>query len=377
MTTSTATEIRLPAIRIRQGDGRELFSFAVDGKELHRFATVSRVRRDEGAHVQGYQRPEVLAHVNSIRAYLESVAPIIPNALVVAFDATVRFEPSTINGHDGTGEHGVLVVPVDDALEDADKPGWIVDGQQRAAALRDARVASFPVFVSAFVTQSEAEQRSQFILVNSTKPLPKGLIHELLPTTQGQLPPALVRRRFPAYLLERLNYDEDSPLHHRIRTPTHPEGVVKDNSILKMLENSLTDGVLYRFRDPETGAGDVEAMLTMLKAFWDAVADTFEKAWVESPRRSRLVHGVGIVSLGFFMDTVGDSMTGAHAELRDGFVEALTAIEDDCAWMDGYWQLAPDDRRRWNELQNTPRDIQRLSAHLVWLYHAAAPMHAA
>jgi hypothetical protein len=118
-------------------------------------------------------------------------------------------------------------------------------------------------------------------------------------------------------------------------------------------------------------------MLTMLKAFWDAVAGTFEKAWGEPPRRSRLVHGVGIVSLGFFMDTVGDTMTGSRDDLMAGFVEALTAIEDDCAWTQGYWQLAPDDRRRWNELQNTPRDIQRLSAHLVWLYHAAAPINAA
>jgi hypothetical protein len=77
------------------------------------------------------------------------------------------------------------------------------------------------------------------------------------------------------------------------------------------------------------------------------------------------------------MDTVGDSMAGGRAELMDWFVEALTAIEDDCAWTGGYWRLASDDRRRWNELQNTPRDIQRLSAHLVWLYHGAAPMNAA
>ena len=36
-----------------------------------------------------------------------------------------------------------------------------------------------------------------------------------------------------------------------IRTPTMPEGKIKDNSILKMLENSLSDGALYGFRDPE------------------------------------------------------------------------------------------------------------------------------
>jgi DGQHR domain-containing protein len=371
------TELHLPALRIRQGDGREVFSFAVDGKELHRFATVSRVRRDARAHVRGYQRPEVLAHVSAIRAYLESSSPLIPNSLVVAFDDRIRFEAGDTGGHDSSAEHGLLVIPIDDELDDADKPGWIVDGQQRAAAMRDARVETFPVFVSAFVTKNEADQRSQFILVNSTKPLPKGLIHELLPTTEGQLPPALVRRRFPAYLLERLNYDVESPMRHRIRTPTHPDGVIKDNSVLKMLENSLTDGVLYAYRDPETGHGDVEAMLTVLRAFWDAVAGTFEDAWDESPRRSRLVHGAGIVSLGFFMDTVGDGLPSHYDELVSEFARALTAIEHGCAWTNGHWQFGVDDRRKWNEVQNTPRDIQRLSSHLVTLYYGAPMVPAA
>src|SRR4051812_49046234 len=129
------TELRVPALRILQGDGREVFSFAVDGKELHRFATVSRVRRDEGAEVRGYQRPEVLAHVGAIRAYLESESPLIPNALVVAFDDCVRFEGAGTSEHRGSAEHGVLVIPIDNEVDDADKPGWIVDGQQRAAAL--------------------------------------------------------------------------------------------------------------------------------------------------------------------------------------------------------------------------------------------------
>jgi DGQHR domain-containing protein len=58
--------------------------------------------------------------------------------------------------------------------------GWIVDGQQRCVAIRDARVDSFRVCVTAFITESDEEQRSEFILVHSAKPLPKGLIYELL-----------------------------------------------------------------------------------------------------------------------------------------------------------------------------------------------------
>ena len=85
--------LRLPALEVRQGDDRVLYSFAVDGKQLPNFAAVSRVRRDGDTEIEGYQRPEVLSHINSIRRYIESDAPMIPNALVVAFDKRVRFEP--------------------------------------------------------------------------------------------------------------------------------------------------------------------------------------------------------------------------------------------------------------------------------------------
>jgi hypothetical protein len=38
------------------------------------------------------------------------------------------------------------------------------------------------------------------------------LIYELLPSTSRSLPIPLQRKRFPFYLLDRLNYDEDSRL---------------------------------------------------------------------------------------------------------------------------------------------------------------------
>ena len=85
--------LSLPALEVRQGEGRVLYSFAVDGKKLPLFAAVSRIHRDGDAEVEGYQRPEILSHISSIRRYLESGSPMIPNALVIAFDKRVRFEP--------------------------------------------------------------------------------------------------------------------------------------------------------------------------------------------------------------------------------------------------------------------------------------------
>src|ERR1700754_3424787 len=336
-------ELTVPALAIRQSSDRTLYSFAVDGKQLPRFAAVSRVHRTDHHQLDGYQRAESLAHVKTIRKYLESEDAILPNALVVAFDSRVRF---TASGEpDGSGvQVGRLVIPIDDDEPDHTKPGGIVDGQQRSAAIRDADVDRFPVYVTAFITDSVAEQRSQFILVNSAKPLPKGLIYELLPATPVEdLPVLLLKRRFPALLLDRLNYDADSPLKRRIRTPTTAEGTIKDNSVLKMLAMSIEDGALYQWFDSDTGTGDIEAMLALLKSFWHAVKDTFPDAWDVSPRRSRLVHGVGVVALGCLMDEISYHLREDGIPTARRFEEQLRLIAPDCAWTSGVWNFGGGD----------------------------------
>ena len=172
-------ELRVPALELRQSSSRLLYSFAVDGKVLTRIATVSRIHRTDSCEVAGYQRPEVLAHITEIRKYIESARPIIPNSIVVAFDRRVRFEPHDVQPIGPRYSRlGTLSIPMDASSPNWERPGWIVDGQQRVAAIRDARIDAFPVFVNAFITDSQADQREQFILVNSTKPLPKGLIYE-------------------------------------------------------------------------------------------------------------------------------------------------------------------------------------------------------
>lgn len=365
----TDQELRLPALEIRQGPDRILYSFAIDGKLLPRVATVSRIKRNDDQNLNGYQRPEVLSHLTEIRRYLESENPMIPNAIVIAFDDRVRFEPSEIQPLGPSYSRlGTLVIPIDSALADEDKPGWIVDGQQRTAAIREAMIESFPISVTAFVTGDDQEQKEQFILVNSTKPLPKGLIYELLPSTESKLPSLLQRRRFPAYLLERLNYDVDSPLRELIQTPTNPDGVIKDNSILKMLENSLAEGVLHQFRNPATGEGDVEAMLRVLKTYWAAVRYVFAKAWGEPPRRSRLMHGAGIVTMGFLMDAIADRYWGDRLPTEEEFRQDLQPLHDVCRWTHGYWDFGIGDQRKWNEIQNTGKDIQLLANYLLTQY---------
>lgn len=363
-------ELRLHAIETKQNAERTVYTFSVDGKMIPSFATVSRIRRNESDHIAGYQRPEVRSHIHEIRNYIESEAPMIPNAVVIAFDPRVRFEAweSVPLVGEGYSRVGTIVIPVDSEVEAEDKPGFIVDGQQRVAAIREAEVESFPIVVNAFITSDVREQTEQFILVNSTKPLPKGLIYELLPNTEATLSTHLRRRKFPSYLLDLLNHTDGSPFKDMIQTPTTPNGVIKDNSVLKMLENSLSDGVLFRFCYKEDGPGDVDSMMEVLQNFWGAVKNIFPDAWGESPRRSRLMHGAGIISMGFLMDTIAERHRKRNIPTVEQFTDDLFPLAEYCRWTDGYWEFAPGYQRKWSDVQNTSRDIQLLTNYLVKLY---------
>jgi len=294
---------------------------------------------------------------------------MLPNAIVVAFDRSVYFKPVSAAVSAQHGRLGALHIPL--TAEGEATPGLIVDGQQRSAALREAELKRFPVFVVGFIAEGEAEQREQFLLVNSTKPLPKGLLYELLPSIDAPLPEALARRRFPAALLERLNHDADSPFRGLISTPTAPRGVVKDNSILRMLENSLTDGALFRFRTNSGEGGDMDEMLKVLKNYWQAVSQVFPNAWGLPPKKSRLMHGAGIVALGFLMDAIADhNRRNAIPPLRQ-FVTGVHAIAADCRWTDGFWDFGNRRHVKWCDLQNTSAHIQLLTDYILAAYRAA------
>jgi len=370
MTTQSTETLSLPAIQIKQGENRHIYIFGIDGKRLPEIATVSRVRRNEKGKVAGYQRPEVLAHVAEIRRYLESENPMLPNALVIAFNDLVTFTPLPVetNGASDYAVVGTLNIPIDPTVPEEDKPGWIVDGQQRTAAIREADLISFPVSAVGFITKNVEEQRAQFILVNETKPLPRPLIDELLPSMTGTLPKRLALRVLPTRLIERLNNDEGSPLKGMIKTQTMPDGVIAANSMVQGLRSSITDGALYQYRDPETGYGDIDKLLGLIKPFWAAVKETFPEDWGQTTRKSRLMHGSGIRSLTSLMDEIVWANLLTEKGPEAVFKEGLEVVRPACHWSSGSWEFENGDHRKWNDIQNLGRDRELVTRHLLAEY---------
>jgi len=46
----------------------------------------------------------------------------------------------------------------------------------------------------------------------------------------------------------------------------------------------------------------------------------------------------------------------------------LAELAPYCSWTEGVWNLGPGDTRRWNQVQNTPKDVQMLGMHLLDCY---------
>jgi hypothetical protein len=115
---------------------------------------------------------------------------------------------------------------------------------------------------------------------------------------------------------------------------------------------------------------DINAMLQVLHAFWGAGAEVFRDAWGIAPRRSRLMHGAGIVSIGFVMDAIADRYRSSGLPSLEQFRQDLESLRDACRWTDGYWDFGPGIQRKWNEIQNTHRDIQMLANYLLVQYKA-------
>ena len=341
----------------KQSENATVVSFVANSSEVGHIARISRVGRNDDQELFGFQRSQIGNHINEIHEYLEGDDAVLPNALIVAFidGASVEVDPG--------GRTGRLAVEKRDLA-----CGLLVDGQQRFSALKMLQDKQFEVFVSAIICKNVDELQKQFILINNTKPLPKELIYELLPTVDG-LPPRLTARAFASQLAQELNFMEGGVFEGLVKIHTNPTGVFTATALHKVIMNSKSNGALRDvFR-----SGNSEACLELVNNFYRAVRTVFEDDWFQkdtngrviglhSARSSRLVHSAGITALGHIMDA---AFTLCEAETEGQFVDVLKLLKPKCAWTAGTWAFEPTPKH-WSEVQNTSKDIAQLREYLFF-----------
>lgn len=372
MIKKKASVLRRRTLRIEQCKGHPLYLLCLTGTEVLNVADISRVSRDEAGKLLGYQRAEVKRHVQGIVDYLNSDNVLFPNSLILALSSRVRFIASRgPHVSDGLVIAGTLEIPL--PRQGGRKPAWIVDGQQRALAISKSRRKGLLVPVNAFIADDVELQRDQFLRVNNTKPLPRGLISELLPEVSSPLPANLEARKIPSAVCDLLNTDPASPFYQLIRrSSSSPAGkakaVVSDTSVIKFVQESITSpsGCLFPYRNMASGETDFEGIWKVLVAYWTAVKQTFPDAWGKPPSKSRLMHGAGLRSMGRLMDRVMSSIDLSSPHALSEVKHELRVVAPACHWNSGTWEELGD--LHWNEIQNVPRHIRILSSFLIRTY---------
>ena len=224
--------------------------------------------------------------------------------------------------------------------------------------------------ITAFVSDDFEVHRTQFLLVNKVKPLPSGLISELLPAVNTVLPASLSKNKIPSALCDILDKDPESPFCGLIIRETTDRkatstAVVTDNSLIHVIRTSLNSvhGCLYQYRNVATGEIDVDGVRLTLNLFWQQVKATFPDAWGKDPKSSRLMGGVGIRAMGALMDRIMGSVSVSDPEAPGRINAALKPLEGRCAWTAGTWELL--NNLQWKHLQNTPAHVNLLSNMLI------------
>ena len=79
------------------------------------------------------------------------------------------------------------------------------------------------------------------------------------------------------------------------------------------------------------------------------------------------MHGVGIASLSYAMDSIVESSTHNNGEPDvETFIRGLKSIKPVCRWSSGTWEFGNGVTREWNEIQNTTKDPQLLTSYLLF-----------
>lgn len=330
----------------RQSDAHKAIMVSAPASEIFAFASIIRAGRDGTGALHGFQRPQIASHIKEIRDYLKSEDAVLPNSIVIGFVDGVTVE-----------ERRGPLVEVQIEAEGAPR-GYVIDGQQRLSALAGLPGKEFELFVSILLCRDVEELRRQFVLLNSTRPLPKALIYELLPGTSG-LPNRLTSRTFAAALTERLNFDSSSSLQSKIYQYTNPSGVIRDTAIQKVIMHSVSDGAIREMPEKKRFSGGFH----LISEFFHGVKAVFASDWEgHTPKTSRLMHSAGIQALGFVMELL---VGRDGAQTREEFARGLGPLVGRTAWTSGSWQFSNAELVPWNKLENTHRQIMALAQHLV------------
>lgn len=344
-TTAAMREQTLEAIgvRIKQSPvERYLYVFAIDGKTITEQVGVRRMKwHGTKFKAEGFQRRLDNTRVSDIAHYLSS-NPILPNALVVAFEkGSLDFEPLP-NQEKDEPQWGKIIIRgklrevngrLEPLLEDQ-RIGYVIDGQHRLRGIEQSTLkeGTFPVIVCAFYDVSSKFQLEQFYALNQTVRISSTHLALLRRELGYELPPKEAYGKAISVVCERLQELPGSPFQPEKHVGTAIyKGPLSITVVESMIERAIKTTklrFLWKQDANEIPANDIERIAKSLYAFWKAISDVFPEYWGKRPKDQRLFCAIGIYAMIMFFDRVMENIDVNAPRAVDEAKARLDPIRD-------------------------------------------------
>lgn len=308
------------SLRIKQSStGYELFIFAVDGKTIAEQLGVRKMTWHTGKFsTEGFQRPLDLKRVKEIANYLSN-NPVLPNALVVAFEpGSLSFTPLP-NQVDPKCQFGMLQIKgklarINDVLQpvsENERTGYVIDGQHRLRAIEQSTLGKgqFNVVISAFHGVPTKFQLEQFYALNQTVPISTGQLALLRREIGYELPPREAYRKAISDVFKILQSYPDSPFapEKYVGSPPVYKGPLNISVGERMVELAIKSSSLrFKWHQDANQIPQVnlDYIARGLYVYWKAISELFSKYWGKKPKDQRLFCAIGIYAMMRFYDMV-------------------------------------------------------------------------
>jgi len=338
-------EQRIEAIGIKIQQSpveRDLYIFAIDGKTVANQVGVRRMKwHGTKFKAEGFQRRLDNIRVNEIATYL-SHNPVLPNALVVAFEKeTLSFDPLP-NQEKDKPQWGKIVIrgklrDVNGKLEpipEEERIGYVIDGQHRLRGIESSTLAegSFPVVVCAFCGASSKFQLEQFYALNQTVKISSTHLALLRRELGYELPPKEAHKKAISQVCEKLQESPGSPFQpeKHVGTAIYP-GPLSITVVESMIERAIkATNLKFRWKQnaneiPDT---DLEFIAKSLYIFWKGISEVFAPYWGKKPKDQRLFCAIGLYAMILFFDKVMENIGINSAKAVEEVKVRLKPIED-------------------------------------------------
>lgn len=312
--------IETVGLKIRQSSvERDLYIFTVDGKTIAEQVGVRRMKWHSTKYqAEGFQRPLDKIRVREIARYL-SLNPILPNALVVAFEKGSLDFQAIPNQMVKEAEFGRIVIKaklqeVDGELQPLpteQRIGYVIDGQHRLKSIEESTLekGTFYIIISAFHDVDTKFQLEQFYALNQTVPISTGQLALLRRQIGYRLPPKESYRKAISDTCGILQEYPGSPFQPEVHVGAPPvyKGPLNITVVEKMIQRAITlTSLRFKWKtDPEEiSRANLDYIAKALYVYWKAVSEVFSAYWGKNPAQQRLFCAIGIYAMTQFFDSV-------------------------------------------------------------------------